>query len=148
MMEANPKKRHAGRRPRPVGQAPVALAVRPLEARLATADGAGDRQALRGVAGGRGRRGAPDPVELVDFTGKVVNKDKLLRDAKALEDKVRADVGFDNRQVHPLPLPPPKLIKKIIDRLIPEDKGWKKPKPQSNPDASSIVPASEVCRPS
>lgn len=68
-----------------------------------------------------------DPIELVDFSGTIVDKTALLDAATSLEKKVRHDVGEDNRQVHPLPLPPQKLIENIIDRIAPEDPDWKDP---------------------
>ncbi len=76
-----------------------------------------------------------DPIDLVDFTGTVIEKVALLKAATALEGKVRKDVGADNRQMHPMPLPPQKLIEKIIDRIVPEDPDWKDPwkKPKKKP---------------
>lgn len=68
-----------------------------------------------------------DPIELVDFTGTIVDKIALLQAASSLEKKVRKDVGADNRQVHPMPLPPQKLIEKIIDLIVWEDPDWKDP---------------------
>ncbi|MEH2558562.1 hypothetical protein V1286_006091 [Bradyrhizobium algeriense] len=61
-------------------------------------------------------------VELVDFTGKVVDRKKLEQDAKTLEDKVRKDVGGDNVQVHAPPIVAiPKWIQALIDKLEPKD---------------------------
>lgn len=74
-----------------------------------------------------------DPIDLVDFTGKIVDKNELLNAATSLEDRVRKDVGADNRQVHPMPLPPKKLIDEIIDRIAPEDPDWKDPWKKKRP---------------
>ncbi len=43
-------------------------------------------------------------VEFIDFDGNVVKQDKLQKDAKALEDKVTADVGRDNKRIQSPPL--------------------------------------------
>jgi hypothetical protein len=69
---------------------------------------------------------ADDAVELVDFSGKTVNRQKLEDDAKILEDKVRRDVGADNVQVHAPPIVKvPKWVEKLLDWLL-KDKDKKK----------------------
>jgi hypothetical protein len=66
--------------------------------------------------------------DLVDFTGKVINAKQLVGDAKALEEKVRLDVGKDNVRVQAPPLYEiPKWIKALIDALL-KDKDPKKDK--------------------
>jgi hypothetical protein len=129
MIEANPKKKARGQGYRDE------LANLPLQALFARWKADWPPQTEQQTANlyaalqaGGVAAGEPDPVELVDFTGKVVEKKKLLQDAKALEDKVRKDVGSDNTQAHLAPLPPQKLMEKIIDKIAPEDDEWKKPK--------------------
>ena len=54
--------------------------------------------------------------ELVDFNGNVVDGAKLEKQAAALEQKVRGDVGRDNTRVHPPPLTKmPKWIDDLLD---------------------------------
>ena len=62
--------------------------------------------------------------DLVDFNGNVIDGDKLEKDAAALEEKVRRDVGSDNTRVQPPPLYKinPKLPEKVgkwIDKWFP-----------------------------
>jgi hypothetical protein len=67
--------------------------------------------------------------ELVDFDGNVVDGQKLVKQAAALEDKVRRDVGFDNVRGHPPPVTKmPKWIDKLLDKWSP-----KKPKAAPGP---------------
>jgi hypothetical protein len=71
-------------------------------------------------------------VELVDFNGNVVDVDKLENDAKALEDRVRRDVGRDNVRFHPPPLYKiPKWMEKLLD--------WWADKP-NDPKKSCLMP--------
>jgi hypothetical protein len=57
-----------------------------------------------------------DAFELIDFNGNIVDRLKLEKDAKALEDKVRWDVRSDNRRVHPMLMYKiPKWIEKLLD---------------------------------
>ncbi len=53
--------------------------------------------------------------ELVDFNGNAVNGEKLEKDAQALEDKVRRDVGPDNMRGHP---PPVTKMPGWVDHLL------------------------------
>jgi subtilisin family serine protease len=72
---------------------------------------------------------ADDAVELVDFSGVVVNRQTLEDQAKTLEDKVRRDVGRDNVQIHAPPIVKiPKWVEKLLDWLL-KDPGDKKRKP-------------------
>ena len=66
--------------------------------------------------------------ELVNYKGEVVDGVKLEQNAKALEDKVRRDVGMDNIRAHPIPISSDdakKILKwidkisKLIDILLP-----------------------------
>jgi hypothetical protein len=58
--------------------------------------------------------------EFVDFSGKVVDGDKLMDAAKRVEDKMRRDVGLDNSRVHPPPVMKlPKWIDELLDRWSP-----------------------------
>jgi hypothetical protein len=129
MVEANPKKKARGQGYRDE------LAKLPLQALFARWKADWPPQTEQQTANlyaalqaGGVAEGEPDPVELVDFTGKVVEKKKLMQDVKALEDKVRKDVALDNARAHLAPLPPQKLMQKIIDKIAPGDDDWKKPK--------------------
>jgi hypothetical protein len=54
--------------------------------------------------------------ELVDFSGNVVKRDKLEKDAANLEEVVRRKVGLDNTHVDPPPVTKmPKLLKWVLD---------------------------------
>ena len=61
--------------------------------------------------------------QLVDFSGNVVNSDKLTKDAANLEEMVRRKVGLDNTHVD---LPPvtklPKWLEKLLDCYVEPDK--------------------------
>jgi hypothetical protein len=71
-------------------------------------------------------------VELVDFNGNVINDDKLIKDAKALQDRVCQEVGRDNKRFHPPPLYEiPKWLVKLID--------WWVDKPD-DPKKSCLMP--------
>jgi hypothetical protein len=61
--------------------------------------------------------------DLVDFTRKEVDGDKLAADAGKLEDAVRNDVGLDNVHIAPPPVTKiPKWIQKLIDKVLPPEK--------------------------
>jgi subtilisin family serine protease len=71
---------------------------------------------------------ADDAVELVDFSGAVVNRQTLENQAKTLEDKVRRDVGKDNVQIHAPPIVKiPKWVEKLLDWLLKDPGDKKKP---------------------
>jgi hypothetical protein len=63
-----------------------------------------------------------DYFELVDFTGKIVDDAQLIKDAAALEAKVRKDVGRDNIRVQAPPIVKiPAWIQAVIDKLLPKN---------------------------
>ncbi|APE14005.1 hypothetical protein BOH72_00935 [Mycobacterium sp. WY10] len=129
MIEANPKKKARGQGYRcELAKLPLQTLFARWKADWPTQTEQQTANLYAALLAGGVADGEPDPVELVDFTGKVVDKKKLLQDAKTLEDKVRTDVGRDNTQVHLAPLPSQKLMEKIIDKIAPEDDDWKKPK--------------------
>jgi hypothetical protein len=64
-------------------------------------------------------------VDLVDYSGNVVNARELTKDAAALEAEVRSLVGSDNYHMDGPPASP--LAKKIIEKLFPPDKDILKP---------------------
>jgi hypothetical protein len=62
-------------------------------------------------------------VELVDFNCSVVDGDKLVKQAAALEDKIRRDVGGDNRRIDPPNvIELPAWIKKLLDKWADQGK--------------------------
>ena len=124
MIEANPKKqvRAAGYRKK--------LASLPLRAAFARLKRGSPKQLSKGdfarlyaaLAAGDLAEAEKTDFELVDFSGIVVNSEKLVIDASALEQKIRNDVGSDNRR---LPLPPifrvPKWLLDLIKPKKPKD---------------------------
>jgi hypothetical protein len=65
--------------------------------------------------------------DLVDFSGKEVDLDKLTQAAQQLENKVKRDVGYDNYYSDPPPLYKPKKdyskppkVPKWLKELLPE----------------------------
>lgn len=134
MIEANPKKKARGQgyRDELSKLSLLALFARwkahwPVQTPRQTAD------LYAALASGQIPPGQQDPIELVDYTGRVTDKQKLLQAEKALEGKIRKDVGIDNTQTHLAPLPPQEKVQKIIDIIQPEDPDWKKPPQRWDP---------------
>jgi hypothetical protein len=117
MIEANPKKqpRSAGYR-KELAALPLRNVFtrlkRGLPQQLSKRDFA---RLYAALAAGDLAEAEKEDFELVDFSGTVVKSDKLVKDAASLEEKIRNDVGTDNRR---LPVPPIFRIPKWLLDLI------------------------------
>ncbi len=107
MLEANPKKKDKGP---PYRKELDKLGIMKLFARLKHGDArrlpTKDFRKLLKLMEAGNIKAAEDTgkFQLVDFSGKVINREKLEKDAASLEDRVRRDVGVDNTRQQPPPV--------------------------------------------